>query len=267
VAGDLVKSQAHGQGHAQPVVAAHSRVLVIDDDAMARDLIERSLGKEGFEVALAYDGKSGIAMARELRPDVITLDVMMAGMDGWAVLTALKADAATVDIPVIMLTMVDDKQMGFALGAADYFTKPIDWPRLAEVLHKHRGKASRVMVVEDDRPTREMLRRTLEKDGWQVTEAENGRVALGLIDAGPMPGLILLDLMMPEMDGFEFMQALRAREDGKLVPVVVVTARDVTAEDRKRLNGHVAKVLQKSATRSEELLAELRVLTGRGSAR
>jgi len=239
-------------------------VLVIDDDAQARDLIERSLGKEGFRVVLAGDGKRGLELAKQLKPDVITLDVMMPGMDGWAVLTALKADPATGDIPVIMLTIVDDKHIGFALGAADYFTKPIDWPRLAVVLQKYRKSAGRqsVLVVEDDPATREMLRRTLAKQGWHVVEAENGRVGLEQLNAG-IPALILLDLMMPEMDGFEFMQALRERPDGRLVPVVVITAKDITEEDRRRLNGQVAKILRKGATSSEELLAELRALAAR----
>jgi CheY-like chemotaxis protein len=234
---------------------------VIDDDPAARDLIERSLGKEGHRVLLAGDGKSGLDLAKRLKPDVITLDVMMPGMDGWAVLTALKADPATADIPVIMLTIVDDKQIGFALGAADYFTKPIDWSRLSGVLQKYRkadGPQS-VLVVEDDPATREMLRRALEKEGWRVVEAENGRVGLERLSAG-MPTLILLDLMMPDMDGFEFMQKLRARPDGRLVPVVVITAKDITEEDRRRLNGQVARVLQKSTLSLEGLTTELRAL-------
>ena len=239
----------------------HSTVLVIDDDPAARDLIERSLGKEGYRVLLAGDGKSGLELAKRLKPDVITLDVMMPGMDGWAVLTALKADPATAEIPVIMLTIVDDKHIGFALGAADYFTKPIDWSRLSVVLQKYRkadGPQS-VLVVEDDPATREMLRRALEKEGWRVVEAENGRVGLEQLSAG-MPALILLDLMMPEMDGFEFMQKLRARPDGRLVPVVVITAKDVTEEDRRRLNGQVVRVLQKSTLSLEGLVTELRTL-------
>ena len=239
----------------------HSTVLAIDDDPAARDLIERSLSKEGYRVLLAGDGKNGLELAKQHQPDVITLDVMMPGMDGWAVLTALKADPATADIPVIMLTIVEDKQIGFALGAADYFTKPIDWSRLGAVLRKYRkadGPQS-VLVVEDDPATREMLRRALEKEGWRVVEAENGRVGLEKLSDG-MPTLILLDLMMPEMDGFEFMQQLRARPDGRLVPVMVITAKDVTEEDRRQLNGQVARVLQKSTLNLAGLTTELRAL-------
>src|SRR5262249_54398993 len=151
-------------------------------------------------------GPEGLALARQIKPAAITLDVMMPGMDGWAVLTVLKADAATADIPVIMLTVVDDKNLGFALGAADYLIKPIDWDRLIAVLENHRRRIanSQVLVIEDDAQTREMLRRAAEKHGWQVVEAENGRVGLERI-AAQVPGVILLDLMMPEMDGFTFM--------------------------------------------------------------
>ncbi len=185
----------------------------------------------------------------------------MPGMDGWAVLTALKADPATADIPVIMLTIVDEKQIGFALGAADYFTKPIDWGRLAATLQKYRRSpdAQTVMVVEDDPQTREMLRRGLVKGEWQVLEAENGRAALEKLN-GVIPAAILLDLMMPEMDGFEFMQRLRQRPAFRLVPVVVITAKDITEEDRRRLNGEVARILQKSGLRMEDLVAQVRAL-------
>ena len=241
----------------------HSTVLVIDDDPSARDLIARALTKEGFAVELAADGRTGLELARRLKPQAITLDVMMPGMDGWAVLTALKADPATADIPVIMLTIVDDKQIGFALGAADYLAKPIDWNRLAATLQRYRrpANAQPVLLVEDDPQTREILRRALAKSQWQVIEAENGCVALEKLD-GLVPAVILLDLMMPEMDGFEFMQQLRRRPAFRLVPVVVITAKDITEEDRRRLNGQVARILQKSGLHMEELVAEVLAVTG-----
>jgi CheY-like chemotaxis protein len=261
-----VRSQPSGSGTSfltRPTTGTSgTTVLVIDDDPAARDLIERTLNKEGFRVLLANDGPSGIEMARELRPRVITLDVMMPRMDGWAVLTALKADSATADIPVIMLTIVDEKQIGFALGASDYFTKPLDWSRLAASLQRYRTPAIRqtVLVVEDDAPTREMLRRTLAKESWEVLEAENGRAALGKLN-GLVPGLILLDLMMPEMDGFEFMEELRQRPECRQVPVVVITAKDITEQDRQRLNGQVARVMQKASLRMEDLAREVRALS------
>jgi CheY-like chemotaxis protein len=177
------------------------------------------------------------------------------------VLTALKADPATATIPVVMLTIVDDKNMGFALGAADYFTKPIDWQRLAAVLQKYQTPAvnQSVLVVEDDERTREMLRRTLQKEGWQIREAANGRLGLEQLAHG-VPGLILLDLMMPEMDGFGFMQELRKRADCAHVPVIVITAKDLTGEDRRRLSGDVARILGKDTTDREQIIAEVRTL-------
>jgi signal transduction histidine kinase/DNA-binding response OmpR family regulator len=234
-------------------------VLVIDDEASARDLIQRSLAKDGFRVEVAANGQAGIELARRLKPAVITLDVMMPHMDGWSVLGALKADAATANIPVIMLTIVDDKQMGFALGAADYFTKPIDFQRLHQVLEKYRTLADSrsVLIVEDDPATREMLRRALAKDSWMIVEAENGRTGLACLD-GQLPALILLDLMMPEMDGFEFLEALRQRSDGKQVPVIVITAKDLTPEDHRRLNGGVERIIQKGALGQDQLLEMVR---------
>jgi len=239
--------------------AAGPLVLVIDDDPAVRDLIQRSLGKDGFRVESAPEGRTGLEMARRLKPAVITLDVMMPGLDGWAVLTALKADSATAGIPVIMMTMVDDKNIGFALGAADYFTKPIDWKRLSEAIKKHRRPAASqtVLVVEDDAPAREMFRRTLEKEGWKVAEAANGRLALEKI-ATEIPAMILLDLMMPELDGFGFMQELRQHPDCAQVPVIVITAKDLTEADRARLNGDVIRILGKETTNREQLIAEVR---------
>jgi len=242
---------------------AHPLVLVIDDEANARELVVRTLEKEGFRVETASDGPSGVELARRRKPEVITLDVMMPGMDGWAVLRALKADPETADIPVIMLTIVDEKQIGFTLGAAGYFTKPIDWGRLNAILRKFRKATSHqsVLIVEDEAQTREMLRRTLVKEDWHVLEAENGRVALGKLN-GTVPAVILLDLMMPEMDGFEFMQELRKRPECRQVPVVVLTAKDLTEEDRRRLNGQVARILQKGAFTTADLMAEIRGLLG-----
>jgi GAF domain-containing protein/CheY-like chemotaxis protein len=233
-------------------------VLVIDDEAAVRDLMQRFLGREGFRVIAAAGGEEGLRRARELRPDAITLDVMMPGMDGWAVLSALKADPDVADIPVIMLTIVDDRNLGYALGASDYLTKPIDRERLVAVLKQHRRDRP-VLVVDDDAEVRQLLRRMLEPEGFAVVEAENGRVALERLHGEP-PTLILLDLMMPEMDGFEFVTELRRHEGWRAIPVVVITARDLSGDDRERLNGHVEKILQKGTYDRDQLLAEVREL-------
>jgi PAS domain S-box-containing protein len=239
-------------------------VLVVDDDPSVRNLLGRFLSREGFQVETAPDGASGLQRAREVHPDVITLDVIMPELDGWAVLTALKSDPKLATIPVIMLSVVDDKPTGFALGVSEYLTKPIDRTRLATILEKYaggkEGEAGRpVLLVEDDAAVRRVLRRALEKEGWSVVEAENGRAALERVARG-MPGLVLLDLMMPEMDGFEFLEALRQRPDGAGVPVVVLTGKDLTEEDRRRLNGGVQRVVQKRDRGPEALLAEVRGL-------
>jgi CheY-like chemotaxis protein len=183
---------------------------------------------------------------------------MMPGMDGWAVLGELKADPELADIPVVMLTIVDDKNLGYALGAADYLTKPIQRDRLLAVLAKYCSppEPATVMVVEDDAETRQVIQRLLEKTGIQVVLAENGRVALERLAEG-QPGLILLDLMMPEMDGFQFVDYVRQHEAWRAIPIVVVTAKDLTAADRLRLNGYVADIIQKDARGQEELLAEV----------
>jgi PAS domain S-box-containing protein len=235
--------------------------LVIDDDPAARELLEAFFRKEGFSVAVATTGPDGVRMARELRPAIITLDVMMPGMDGWAVLTQLKAEPELAEIPVIMVTIVDDRNLGYALGATDYLTKPVDRDRLATLVRKYRRQSGRdvVLVVEDDAGTRDMLRKTLEKEGWDVAEAANGRIGLDQV-AHAKPSLILLDLMMPEMDGFAFVTELRRTEEGRRIPVVVLTSKDITGEDRRRLTGFVELILQKGAASRETILAEIRSL-------
>ncbi len=247
----------------EPVVEGASTVLVIDDDPTVRDLMKRFLSREGYRVVTATEGKEGLRLAKELHPDAITLDVLMPAMDGWAVLTALKADPQLADIPVIMLTIVDDKNIGFTLGASDYFTKPIDRDRLIAVLKKYTRHPSQVLVVEDDAAMREMLRRMLVKEGWVVTEAENGCAALERI-AESRPAFILLDLMMPEMDGFQFVDELRKHKDWCSIPVAVITAKDLTSKERDRLCGCVEKILQKGAYSREELLTEVRDLVASG---
>jgi CheY-like chemotaxis protein len=248
-----------------PAAPGVGTVLVIDDEAAIRDLMQRYLVKEGFRVVVAASGEEGLRLARELRPDAITLDVMMPGMDGWAVLTALKADPVVADIPVVMLTIVDDKNLGYALGAADYLTKPIERDRLLTVLHAHRRDRP-VLIVDDDAGIRELLRRMLEPEGYAIVEAENGRVALERL-RGMSPSVVLLDLMMPEMDGFEFVTEFRRHESWRAIPIVVITARDLSRDDRERLNGYVQKILQKGAHGREQLLAEVRELVAASVAR
>ena len=244
----------------QPAASANGKatILVIDDETNARDLLSRMLSKEGFSVTAAASGEEGLRLARELRPRAITLDALMPGMDGWMVLAKLKADRDLQEIPVIMISIEDRKEMGFALGAADYLTKPIEAERLLSVLDKFRDGPSTgpVLVVEDDAATREIIRRTLERAGYKVFEAENGRVGLQKVTQ-VRPKIIVLDLMMPEKDGFEFLEDMRKNASFRDITTIVVTAKDLTDEDRLRLNGHVQKVLQKGAFPLDRLAQEI----------
>ncbi|MEO7647535.1 MAG: response regulator, partial [Gemmatimonadaceae bacterium] len=233
-------------------------VLVVDDDSDSRDLVRRHLARAGYRTVGAADGPSGLQRAREVRPDAITLDVLMPGMDGWSVLGALKEDEDLARIPVIMVTMLDERPLGFALGASGYLTKPVDRDRLAAMVSAHAdGGRTRVLIVDDDEATRASMRAVLEKQEWIVSEAENGRAALELL-GGVNPSLILLDLIMPEMDGFAFLAALRTDVRWRAIPVIIVTALDLTEEDRARLNGGVEQVVKKGAYAPEDLIHELR---------
>jgi CheY-like chemotaxis protein len=230
---------------------------VIDDDWDIQEMLRRTLSRYGFSVQGARNGEEGIRLARKLRPQAITLDVMMPGMDGWTVLAQLKSDPELADIPVVLLTIVDNKNLGYALGAAEYLTKPIDRDRLGSVMLRYQSNAHNLaLVIEDEPDSREVIRRILQSEGWTVHEAENGKTGLEQV-ARARPSVILLDLMMPEMDGFEFLTELHGHSEWKHIPVLVVTAKELTAEDRARLNGHVGRVLQKGAYRKEELLEQV----------
>jgi len=252
-----VSADAPQREAAVPVRSESGVVLVIDDDPDVYELLRRTLSRHGFQVEGARMGEEGLRLARQLLPQAITLDVMMPGMDGWTVLAHLKSDPETADIPVIMLTIVDNKNLGFAMGAAEYLTKPIDRDRLSTVLLRYRRERENVaLVVEDEPDSREVMRRMLESEGWEVREARNGREALEELGRG-VPSIVVLDLMMPEMDGFQFLDELHGKKEWKDLPVLVVTAKELTAEDRARLNGHVDRVLQKGSYQKDELIEQV----------
>ena len=232
-------------------------VLTIDDDPVARDLLARTLVRAGFRVVGAAGGEAGLRLARELAPALITLDVMMPGTDGWAVLGQLKSDPGLADIPVVMLTITSDRHLGYALGASEFLSKPIDRALLVKVLRRFVGSpGGRVLVVEDDADSRHLACRLIEGMGSEAIAAADCRAAYAQLELA-LPDLILLDLMLPEIDGFEFVERVRAEARWAGIPIVVLTAKQLSPAERQRLQSGVSRILQKGATSAEEVLAVL----------
>jgi CheY-like chemotaxis protein len=236
-------------------------ILVIDDDPVVRELLPRSLAGLGMHIVTAADGQEGLELAQTLSPDLITLDVRMPNMDGWSVLTTLKSMPDLADTPVIMLTIVDEWNRGFALGAVEYMTKPINSDRLVRLVEQHRrdrvmaesDTTDYILIVEDDAGLRELLHRTIEQGGGNAVAVSDGRTALAQV-AQSRPSVILLDLMLPEMDGLQVIDELRASPAGQTIPIIVLTAKDLTVEERVRLDTSVSQILQKGTYTSDELL-------------
>jgi CheY-like chemotaxis protein len=235
-------------------------ILVVDDDPAVLDLMSITLGKEGYRVIHARTGEEAITQARAYRPQAITLDVVMPRMDGWTVLTALKADPDLCDIPVVVVSILRERGIAFSLGAADFMTKPVDRASLTAMLRRYCADTDSdpVLIVEDDPSAREAARRMLERLGFTAAEAASGVEALRWLDSHPPPALILLDLIMPEMDGFAMLEAMRKRPTLENVPVVVLTAKQLTAEEKSLLSGRTEKVLAKEATSNIELAEAIR---------
>lgn len=243
-------------------------VLVVDDDARAAHLITRALQAGGYRTAVVGDGAGALEAARRLRPAAITVDVLLPGLDGWEVLRRLKAEPATRDIPVVVISVVDEHQWAYALGAADYFVKPVDRQALLDRLGRYapapagRARPVGVLVIDDDAAARRLVRDILTPEGFVVTEAGDGALGLELA-ARARPDVILCDLLMPEMSGFEVVARLRADPRTAGIPVLVLTAHDLTAEDKRALNGRVLAVLHKQGTGRVDLLGWLEGLAAR----
>ncbi len=260
--GAVVQTPSHPiaqEANAKPLIPEVNRtVLVVDDDAVARDLMTRFLTREGFGVVSSGRGREAVSLAKQWHPVAITLDVLMGESSGWEILTELKSDPVLADIPVIMVSIVDDKNRGFTLGANEYLTKPVNPDRLSETLKKLHidGEPGTVLIIEDDEPSRQLLRRLLSREGWKTVEAENSREGLEKL-AGSNPSLILLDLMTPEMDGFEFVSRLQLQEQYRSIPIVVLTAMELTDDQKVLLSNHVAQVAYKASTSWTSLMSEL----------
>lgn len=235
-----------------------STLLVIDDDATTADIMERELAGSDVRVVRAASGKEGLQKAAELQPDVITLDVFMGDIDGWEVLARLKSIPELTHIPVIMVTIADEKKKAFSLGVAEYLIKPADRVELTAMVSRYLPAADRVepgsvMLVDDDSVNRSLMAKILKEQGWTACEAENGKEALALLETG-IPDLILLDLVMPEMDGVTFLAELRRSSSFCRIPVIVITSKDLTQTERQLLNVNVDRIMQKGTYDLHELI-------------
>jgi adenylate cyclase len=259
----LAGAPANEAGQPAAIDPGREYVLVIDDDPTARDLMSEYLTQAGFAVITAAGGLEGLKLAKEHHPIAITLDVMMPDVDGWTVLSALRGDPGLADIPVVVASIVDERKHGMMLGAVDYLTKPIERDRLVAIMRRFRSPAgpTRVLVVEDDAMQRERIRSWLTPQHWLVADAENGRVAIDQLRKS-LPDVILLDLMMPEMDGFQLVAEMQQNPAWQRIPVIVITARDLTKEDRARLETGIGMVLMKGSFRPADLIERVRQMVG-----
>jgi CheY-like chemotaxis protein len=240
-------------------------ILVVEDDPASAELLIRQIERVGFRAEVARNGTDAMAMARERKPVAITLDILLPDIDGWEVLTRLKRDELTSDIPVIVVSVVDDPELGTALGALDYFVKPVEARALVSRLsnfnfkRKFKGRQTRVLVVDDEAANREWLKNVLEPAGFRVTLASGGREAIKLAKSGK-PDLVMLDLLMPEVNGFDVVEALSADRATRGIPIMVLTAKNLTAADVAQLNGHVSTILKRGSTGSVDVLGQLQLI-------
>jgi PAS domain S-box-containing protein len=249
-------------GDAEVATTSIRKILVIDDDDTARRLVTRHLESEGYTVISTDDGARGIELAKSEKPAAITCDILMPNVDGWDVLKALKADPETRSIPIIMVSMVDDDKKGLALGAAEHLRKPISRELLQEAIAKYVKASGKVLVVEDDPATQDVISKALKAVDITTLLANNGQEALDILK-DDWPDLVLLDLMMPVMDGFEFLSYFRELDGSDKVPVIVVTAKDLTTRERKDLGSRVAGVVAKEENYLEDLVHNVSMVVGK----
>ena len=240
--------------------ASEKTILVIGDDEDVRDSIHFSLTDAGYKAVCAVNGQQGIALVDEVFPDAVVLDVMLSQQDGWSVLQDLKKTSAMAQVPVILLSKDEDSSRAYQLGATECLSKPLDSKHLMTVLGAQfpSRDCPKILIVEDDVNAREIMGRFLQHHDWTTVLAASGQQALDYLNS-TVPDLIVLDLMMPGIDGFEFVQVLRQRPDWRTIPVIVVTAKTLTAKDQKRLDG-VARIYQKADFNRQDLLNEVRAL-------
>jgi CheY-like chemotaxis protein/anti-sigma regulatory factor (Ser/Thr protein kinase) len=242
-------------------------VLVVEDNPQAAELLARHLEGGGFRMVIAHSGTEALSMASELKPVAITLDILLPEIDGWEVLTRLKQAEATRDIPVVVVSVVDNPGLGRALGALDYFVKPVDKEVLLSRLDRYTfttkvgQREIRILLVDDEPANLELLESVLRPAGFTTLRASGGKEGIEMARA-EKPHLILLDLMMPEVTGFDVVETLRRDESTRSIPIMVLTAKQLTDDDKRQLNGHVAAVFERNSVAGPELVNWLRQLTG-----
>ena len=238
-------------------------VLVVEDDLAAAELLTRQLGNAGYRTEVAKSGAEALALARELKPAAITLDIIMPELDGWEVITRLKSDAATSHIPVVVVSVVDNPELGIALGAIDYFVKPVNASALVERLDRFDAPRApgnrkvRVLVVDDEPANRTLLTEALEPAGFTVMTASGGRDAIKIAKRSK-PDLVLLDLLMPDVNGFDVVEALRADDKTRDTPIMVLTAANLTEVDKRQLNGRVSQILSRGSVATSDIVGLLK---------
>jgi signal transduction histidine kinase/CheY-like chemotaxis protein len=274
---DIAASEARiGRATATPPTPASDRaatrpqVLVIEDDPGAVRLLRAILETDGYDMRVAPDGETGLADARAARPNAIILDVLLSGIDGWEVLRRLKTDEELRDVPVIIVTIVDERDLGLALGAVDYLVKPVDRTALRASLARYTAGAARpggirVLAVDDDPATLDMIEATLRPDGHAVTRALSGEAGVAIARSSPLD-LVICDILMPDLDGFGVVAALSADDRTRDLPILILTAHELSEAERSRLNGKIVGVAAKGDSGREGLLSWLRRTAGSATA-
>jgi signal transduction histidine kinase/DNA-binding response OmpR family regulator len=245
--------------------ASRPLIIVVEDDPSAAEILARQIERVGFRTKIARTGADAVSMAKELKPAALTLDILLPDTDGWDVLTSLKGDDATSDIPVIVISVVDNPALGTALGALDYFVKPVDPKELVNRLsnynfkHKTGSRQTSVLVVDDEEANRDWLKQVLEPAGFTAILAKGGQEAIELARSRK-PDVVMLDLLMPDVDGFDVVAALGENEATRQIPIIVLTAKHLNEGDIDQLNGRVATILKRGTTGAVDLLGQLQVV-------